>query len=97
MQSESNMPKEEKISLKNVFQGFKQWLVFIIDKRKTIVYGTLITLVLPLSYNYLKSPLYYANTSFVLENDALFFLFLKQYPHCKECYTWCLRSAKNDL
>ena len=70
MQSESNMPKEEKISLKNVFQGFKEWLVFIIDKRKTIVYGTLITLVLPLSYNYLKSPVYYANTSFVLENDA---------------------------
>ena len=70
MQSESNMPKEEKISLKNVFQGFKEWLVFIIDKRKIIVYGTLITLVLPLSYNYLKSPVYYANTSFVLENDA---------------------------
>ena len=70
MESESNMPKEEKISLKNVIQGFKEWLVFIIDKRKKIVYGTLITLVLPLSYNYLKSPVYYANTSFVLENDA---------------------------
>ena len=70
MHSESNMPKEEKISLKNVFQGFKEWLVFIMDQRKKIVYGTLITLVLPLSYNYLKSPVYYANTSFVLENDA---------------------------
>lgn len=70
MQSESNMPNEEKISLKNLFEGFKQWLVFIMGKRKTIVYGTLITLVLPLSYNYLKSPVYYANTSFVLENDA---------------------------
>ena len=64
------MPKEEKISLKNVFQGFKQWLMFIMDQRKKIVYGTLITLVLTLSYNYLKSPVYYANTSFVLENDA---------------------------
>ena len=70
MQSENNMPEEEKISLKNVFQGFKQWLVFIMDQRKKIVYGTLITLVLTLSYNYLKSPVYYANTSFVLENDA---------------------------
>ena len=70
MQSESNMPKEEKISLKNVFQDFKEWLVFIMDKRKIIVYGTLITLILPLTYNYLKSPVYYANTSFVLENDA---------------------------
>ena len=50
MQSESNMPKEEKISLKNLFQGFKQWLVFIMGKRKTIVYGTLITLVLPQAY-----------------------------------------------
>ena len=70
MQSESNMPKEEKISLKNVFQGFKEWLVFIMDKRKIIVYSTLITLILPLTYNYLKSPVYYANTSFVLENDA---------------------------
>ena len=70
MQSESNMPKEEKISLKNLFQGFKQWLVFIMDQRKKIVYGTLITLILPLSYNYLKSPVFYANTSFVLENDA---------------------------
>lgn len=70
MQSESNMPKEEKISLKNLFQGFKEWLVFIMDQRKKIVYGTLITLVLLFSYNYLKSPVYYANTSFVLENDA---------------------------
>ena len=70
MQSESNMPKEEKISLKNVFQGFKEWFVFIMDKRKKILYGTLIFLALPLSYNYLKSPVYYANTSFVLENDA---------------------------
>ena len=44
--------------------------MFIMDQRKKIVYGTLITLVLTLSYNYLKSPVYYANTSFVLENDA---------------------------
>ena len=70
MQSESNMVKEEKISLKNMFQGFKEWLEFVMDKRKKIVYGTLMILVLPLSYNYLKAPLYYANTSFVLENDA---------------------------
>ena len=70
MQLKSNMQKEEKISLKNVFQGFKQWLVFIVDNHKKIMYGTLITLVLPLSYNYLKSPVYYANTSFVLENNA---------------------------
>jgi hypothetical protein len=70
MQSESNMAKEEKISLKNVIQGFKEWFVFIMDKRKKILYGTLIFLALPLSYNYLKSPVYYANTSFVLENDA---------------------------
>ena len=70
MQSESIMPKEEKISLKNVFQGFKEWLAFIMNQRKKIVYGTLITLILPLSYNYLKSPVFYANTSFVLENDA---------------------------
>ena len=70
MQTESNMPIEEKISLKNMFQGFKEWLLFIMDNRKKIVYGTLIISVLPLSYNYLKSPLYYANTSFVLENDA---------------------------
>jgi len=70
MQSENNMPEAEKISLKNVFQGFKEWLVFIMDQRKKIVYGTLIILALALSYNYLKSPVYYANTSFVLENDA---------------------------
>ena len=70
MQSENNMPEAEKISLKNVFQGFKEWLVFIIDQRKKIVYGTLIILALSLSYSYLKSPVYYANTSFVLENDA---------------------------
>ena len=70
MQSESNMAKEEKISLKIVIQGFKEWFVFIMDKRKKILYGTLIFLALPLSYNYLKSPVYYANTSFVLENDA---------------------------
>ena len=70
MQTESNIPDEEKISLKNVFEGFRDWFMFIIDKRKTIVYGSLLISVLPLSYNYLKSPVYYANTSFVLENDA---------------------------
>ena len=70
MQSENNLPKEEKISFKNLFQGFKEWLLFIMDKRIKIVYGTLIILVLSLSYNYLKSPVYYANTSFVLEKDA---------------------------
>ena len=70
MQSESNRSNEEKISLKNVFKGFKEWLVFIIGNRKKIVYGSLIFLVITLSYNYLKSPLYYANTSFVLENET---------------------------
>ncbi len=70
MQPESNRPNEEKISLKNVFQGFKDWFVYIIGKRKKIVYGSLIFLALTLSYNYLKSPVYYANTSFVLENDT---------------------------
>ena len=64
------MQNEEKISLKNMIQSFKEWLVFIIDARKKILYGTLMTLALLLSYNYLKSPVYYANTSFVLENDS---------------------------
>ena len=70
MQSENNKPEVEKISLKNMFQGFKEWLVFIMYQRKKIIYGTFIILALTLSYNYLKSPVYYANTSFVLENDA---------------------------
>ena len=65
------MPTEEKMSLKQLFQGFKEWLLFINNQRKKIGYGTLIVLALILSYNYLKSPVYDANTTFVLERDNM--------------------------
>ena len=65
------MPAEEKMSLKQLFQGFKEWLLFINNQRKKIGYGTLIVLALILSYNYLKSPVYDANTTFVLERDNM--------------------------
>ena len=69
MQTESNIPDEEKISLKNVFEGFRDWFMFIIDKRKTIVYGSLLILICKAasitkaSFIFLVSPLCIKNPS----------------------------------
>ena len=60
---------EEKISLRFMFQGFKRWISFLISKKKLIFLGTVTLLFFTISYNYLLSPVYYARTTFVLDNE----------------------------
>ena len=60
---------EEKISLSFLVNGFKDWLGFLFSKTNLITYGTLSVLFFTISYNYLISPVYYARTTFVLDNE----------------------------
>ena len=60
---------EEKISLSFLVQGFKNWISFLISKKKLIFFGTVSILFFTISYNYLINPVYYARTTFVLDNE----------------------------
>lgn len=60
---------EEKISLSFLVNGLKDWLGFLFSKTNLITYGTLSVLFFTISYNYLISPVYYARTTFVLDNE----------------------------
>ena len=61
--------EEEKISLSFLFQSFKDWISFLISKKNLIFLGTLSILFFTISYNYLINPVYYARTTFVLDNE----------------------------
>ncbi|MFL2665783.1 MAG: hypothetical protein ACJ0NM_00125 [Flavobacteriaceae bacterium] len=60
---------EEKISLSFLVQGFKNWISFLISKKKLIFLATISILFVTISYNYLINPVYYARTTFVLDNE----------------------------
>ena len=57
------------LSLQQVLKGLVAWYRHLWSQRKKIALGTLLVLLLTLSYNYLKSPVYAASTTFVLEHD----------------------------
>ena len=42
---------------------------FLIDRKGMLLLSTFCFLFFTVSYNYLKSPIYYARTTFVLDND----------------------------
>jgi len=60
---------EEKISLSFLINGFKDWLIFLLSKTNLMIYGTVSVLFFTISYNYLISPVHYARTTFVLDNE----------------------------
>ena len=60
---------EEKISLRFLFQEFKNWISFLTSKKKLIFLGTTSILFFTISYNYMISPVYFARTTFVLDNE----------------------------
>ena len=60
---------EQKISFSFLAQGFKNWISFLIFKKKLIFLGTVSILFFTISYNYLINPVYYARTTFVLDNE----------------------------
>ena len=68
--SEKNKHIEESISISFIVDSIKDWVSFIFSKRKIIIRGTIIIMILIISYNYIKSPVHYARTTFVLDNDT---------------------------
>ena len=68
--SEKNNHIEESISISFIVDSIKVWISFIFSKRKIIIRGTIIIMILIISYNYIKSPVHYARTTFVLDNDT---------------------------
>ena len=66
---DKNNHVEEKISLSFLVSGFNDWLSFLLSKTNLIIYGTVSVLFFTISYNYLISPVHYARTTFVLDNE----------------------------
>ena len=69
MSIQENNLVEEKISLSFLILGFKDWLRFLFSKKNLIIYGTISVLFFTISSNYLISPIHYARTTFVLDNE----------------------------
>ena len=69
MSVQENNLEEEKISLSFLIHGFKDWLSFVLSKTNLIIYGTISVLFFTISSNYLISPIHYARTTFVLDNE----------------------------
>ena len=69
MSSEKNN-FENKISLSFLYERLKDWIFFLIDRKGIIILGTFCLLFFTISYNYLTSPIYYARTTFVLDNES---------------------------
>ena len=61
---------EENISISYIIDGIKDWFWFIFSKVRVVVVGTLIIMTCIFLYNYIISPVYYARTTFVLDNDS---------------------------
>ncbi len=61
---------EEIISVSIIIKSVRDWIGFVFSKRKIIVIGTIIIMALVISYNYIKAPVHYARTTFVLDNSS---------------------------
>ena len=64
------MDNQKDFSILFVFESFKNWFNYIFSNVRKIAILTSSFLVIVLVYNYLKSPLYYARTSFVLDSES---------------------------
>ena len=60
----------ESFSLLNLINSIKDWLIYLLSNLKGIVIITSIFLSLVLLYNFIKSPVHYARTSFVLDSES---------------------------
>ena len=69
MSSENNYSNDQ-ISLSFLVNGLKNWVSFLFDKKNFIVLVTSSILFFTISFNYLLSPVHYARTTFVLDNDS---------------------------
>jgi hypothetical protein len=60
----------ESFSLLNLINSIKDWFTYLLSNLKGIVIITSIFLSLVLLYNFIKSPVHYARTSFVLDSES---------------------------
>ena len=64
------MDNQKDFSILFVFESFKKWFNYLFSNIREIAILTSSFLVITLLYNYLKSPVHYARTSFVLDSDS---------------------------
>ena len=60
----------ESFSLLNLINSIKDWVTYLLSNLKGIVIITSIFLSLVLLYNFIKSPVHYARTTFVLDSES---------------------------
>ena len=60
----------ESFSLLNLINSIKDWLIYLLSNLKEIIIITSIFLSVVLLYNFIKSPIHYARTSFVLDSES---------------------------
>ena len=60
----------ESFSLLNLINSVKSWLFYLLSNLRGIVIITSIFLAFALLYNYVKSPVHYARTTFVLDSES---------------------------
>ena len=65
----SSNTDSEKISLNFFIEAIKSWILFLISKIQFVMIGTIAILYLTISFNYLINPIYFARTTFVLDNE----------------------------
>ena len=67
---DSNKKQLDDFSLKTLLETIKNWLSFLLTKSKDILKFSFLILLITLAYNYIKSPIHYARTSFVLDSES---------------------------
>ena len=65
-----NKKQLDDFSLKTLLETIKNWLSFLLTKSKDILKFSFLILLITLAYNYIKSPIHYARTSFVLDSES---------------------------
>ena len=60
----------ESFSLLNLINSIKDWVIYLLSNLKGIIIITSIFLSLVLLYNFIKSPVHYARTTFVLDSES---------------------------
>tara|TARA_B100001778_G_scaffold233899_1_gene194866 strand:+ start:177 stop:1241 length:1065 start_codon:yes stop_codon:yes gene_type:complete len=67
---DSNEQYLDVFSVKGLIKNLIDWISFLLSKSKNILSLAFIFLVLILAYNYIKSPIHFARTSFVLDSES---------------------------
>ncbi len=66
----SNKEQLDDFSLKAFIRSFKNWYSFLFTKIRDIINFSLLFTLILISYNYIKSPIHHAKTSFVLDSQS---------------------------